>query len=65
MKKNDASTLHIALALNIMTILVEYVISLDTSFTTVHDTNALVARTIADISLTTARLLFVLANEPS
>jgi len=45
-----------------MTILAEYVISLDTSSMTVHNTNALIAKTIVDISLTTARLLFVLAT---
>ena len=65
MKNNDASIPRIALALNITTILVEYVIFLDTSFTAVHDMNALTVRTTADISPTTAKDLFILATELS
>jgi len=62
MKKNDASIQLIALTPNTMTILAAYVISLDISFTTVRNMNVLAARTIVDTSLTTARLLFVLAS---
>jgi len=64
MLSNDTSTPCIALAPNIMTILVEYVIFLDISFTIVHDTNAHAARTTADTNLITARPPFALVTGP-